>query len=270
MEGSLFEFYNNNNNKIRRKCEGAKKKYLDNQCREIEVLQAQNRYDKVYEKVKEISGKNKRTNANNELKDKDGNTIKNEQEILKRWKEYVGDLYNKDGKPKNRSVEETSKNDDEEGPSILRKEVEWAIKALKAKKATGIDEVPAEVLKIMEENGINSVWKLCQRIYETGIWPEDFTTAVMITLPKKPNANECKFFRTISLISHTSKILLKILHARMQKKIDENLSNTQFGYRSERGTRDAIGAMRQLTERRLEIGRDTYICFIDFEKDLDC
>ena len=205
------------------------------------------------------------------MKDKDGNTIKNEQEILKRWKEYVEDLYNKDRKPKNRSVEETSKNDDEEGPPILRKEVEWAIKALKAKKAAGIDEVPAEVLKIMEENGINSVWKLCQRIYETGIWPEDFTTAVMITLPKKPNANECKFFRTISLISHTSKILLKILHARMQKKIDTQFGyrNTQFGYRSERGTRDAIGAMRQLTERRLEIGRDTYICFIDFEKAFD-
>ena len=188
---------------------------------------------------------------------------------MKRWKEYVEDLYSKDGKPKNRSVEGTSKNDDEEGPPILRKEVEWAIKALKAKKAAGIDEVPAEVLKIMEENGINSVWKLCQRIYETGIWPEDFTTAVMITLPKKPNANECKFFRTISLISHTSKILLQILHAKMQKKIDENLSNTQFGYRSERGTRDAIGAMRQLTERRLEIGRDTYTCFIDFEKAFD-
>ena len=100
-------------------------------------------------------------------------------------------------------------------PPILRREVEVAIQAMKCKKAVGIDEIPAEVLKSLGERGIDEIWKLCKLMYDTGQWPTDYSTSVIISIPKKVNADECKFYRTISLIPHASKIMLKILHGRL-------------------------------------------------------
>jgi hypothetical protein len=103
-------------------------------------------------------------------------------------------------------------------------------------------------------------------IYNTGIWPEDFTKSVLIPIPKKANAVDCSDYRTISLISHASKILLKIINSRIQSKADMVLSKTQFGFRKGCGTREAIGVMRVICERSLEHGKDVFICFVDFER----
>ena len=111
--------------------------------------------------------------------------------------------------------------------------------------------------------------ELCIKIYETGKWPEDFTKVVMIPIQKKPHAVECTDYRTISLISHASKILLKILTKRIESKANLILSDTQFGFRRGCGTREAIGVMRALCERNLEFGNDLFICFVDFEKAFD-
>src|SRR5688572_2276708 len=91
----------------------------------------------------------------------------------------------------------------------------------------------------------------------------------MIPIPKKANAVECSDYRTISLILHASKILLKIINNRIQSKADMVLSKTQFGFRKDCGTRDAIGVMRVICERSLEHGKDVFICFVEFEKAFD-
>ena len=111
--------------------------------------------------------------------------------------------------------------------------------------------------------------ELCQEMYEKGVWPEDFTRIVMIPIEKKVNAMECEDHRTISLISHASKIMLKVLTRRIEAKAKDFISRSQFGFRRGCGTRDAIGVMRVVCERSLEHWNDVYICFVDFEKAFD-
>lgn len=106
-------------------------------------------------------------------------------------------------------------------------------------------------------------------MYVKGIWPSDFTRVVMIPLQKKTNAVECSDHRTISLISHASKILLKILTNTIEAKTRDLIGRNQFGFRKGCGTRDAIGVMRMICERSLEFGNNVYICFVDFEKAFD-
>ena len=112
---------------------------------------------------------------------------------------------------------------------------------------------------------------MCQEMYVSGECPADFTETVMIPLQKKPNATECADHRTISLITHASKIILKILIKRLEAKVEaiSYISEDQFGFRRGKGTREAIAVLRVLGERRLQHGKDTYICFVDYEKAFD-
>ncbi len=133
----------------------------------------------------------------------------------------------------------------------------------------GVDEIPAEMLKRLGEKALQEVYDICQDMYEVGKWPDDFTRAAMIPLPKKNNAVKCSDFRTISLICHASKIMLRVLTKRIEAKTKQLLGRNQFGFRKGFGTRDAIGVMRTLCERSLEHGNEVYICFVDFEKAFD-
>jgi len=108
-------------------------------------------------------------------------------------------------------------------------------------------------------------------VYTTGIWPTDFVQSIMLPLEKKPNAKKCEDFRTITIISHAATILLKVLRKRIEAKVDTVRfhSDDQFGFRKGTGTRDAIGTLRVLTERSLEVDHDVYVCFVDYEKAFD-
>jgi len=106
-------------------------------------------------------------------------------------------------------------------------------------------------------------------IYETGEWPKDFTEVTIIALQKKPQATKCSDHRTISLIAHTAKIVAKILRRRTEKKIEGVLGEDQFGFRRGTGSRDAIGMLRIISERTLEIDEELSVCFIDCQKAFD-
>ena len=106
-------------------------------------------------------------------------------------------------------------------------------------------------------------------MYEEGKWSDDFTRVAMIPLPKKNTAAHFSDYRTISLICHASKIMLKVLTKRLEAKAQQLLGRNQFGFRKGCGTRDAIGEMRMLCERSLEYRNDVYVCFVDFEKAFD-
>jgi len=146
--------------------------------------------------------------------------------------------------------------------------VENAIKEMRNKKATGDDGVPGDVLKLFGEGGLKITRKLINTIYETGERPKDFTEVTMIALKKKPQATKCSDHRTISLIAHTAKIVAKIIRRRIEKKIEDVLGD-QFGFRRGKGTRDAIGMLRIISEQTLEIGEELSFCFIDWQKAFD-
>jgi len=140
---------------------------------------------------------------------------------------------------------------------------------MRNKKATGDDDVPGDVLKLLGEGGLKIMMKLINTIYETGEWPKDFTEVTMIALKKKPQATKCSDHRTISLIAHTAKIVAKILRRKIENKIEDVLEENQFGFRREKETRDATGMLRIISERALEIEKKLSVCFIDWQKAFD-
>ena len=133
-------------------------------------------------------------------------------EITSRWTEYVQELF--DGK---RSLStEMTKNS--EGPPIINEEVELAIKKTKNHKSPGPDEIKVEEIKALGEFGTQKLAEIIAEIYETGEIPDDLTKSVFIALPKKSNATKCEQHRTISLMSHVTKIMLRVILSRVRNK----------------------------------------------------
>ena len=173
-------------------------------------------------------------------------------------------------KPANIILEsEQEVDEDDVGPGILDSEIDRALQDMKGNKATGIDKIPVELLKNVGGRGKGEFYNLCRKIYEEGKWPEDFTKTILIPLQKKHNAVECRDYRTISLISHAAKVILRILNRRIEGKLKGKIGEDQFGFQKGKGTRDAIGVMRVLVERNLEFKKDVFACFVDFEKAFD-
>ena len=111
---------------------------------------------------------------------------------------------------------------------------------------------------------------MCQQIWKTWQWPQDWKRLVFIPIPKKGNAKECSNYRTIALISHASKVMLKILQARLQQYVKHKLPDVQAGFRKGRGTRDQIANICWIFEKAREFQKNIYFCFIDYTKAVDC
>jgi len=107
---------------------------------------------------------------------------------------------------------------------------------------------------------------ICQQIWKTQQWPQDWKRSVFIPIPKKGNAKECSNYRTIALISHASKVMLKILQARLQQYVNRELPEVQAGFRKGRGTRDQIANIRWIMEKARDFQKDIYFCFIGYAK----
>ena len=111
---------------------------------------------------------------------------------------------------------------------------------------------------------------ICQQIWKTQQWPQDWKRSVFIQIPKKRNAKECSNYPTIALISHASKVMLQILQARPQQHVNKELPDVQAGFRNGRGTRDQIANIRWIIENAREFQKNIYFCFIDYAKAFDC
>jgi len=217
----------------------------------------------MYMKTKELGWKKTQGIQNIGIEDFQGNRIVDQRQGLKIWENYVTELYDRPHRPVTLEVEPEEEVDtDEKGPYILHGEVERAIKEMRNRKATGDDDIPGNVLRSLGEGGLKIMTKLINTIYETGEWPKDFTEITMIALKKKTRATKCSDHRTVSLIAHTAKIIAQILRRRIERKI-EDVFGDQFGFRRGKGTRDAIGTIRIIAERTLEIDEELCICFID-------
>ena len=116
-------------------------------------------------------------------------------------------------------------------PDILECEVKWALGSITMNKASGGDGIPVELFQSLEDDAVRVWHSICQQIWKTQQWPQDWKRSVFIQIPKKGNAKECSNYLTIVLISHTSKAMLKILQARLQQYVNHELPDVQAGFR---------------------------------------
>ena len=246
---------------IRVKCREAKEIWLNEQCEEIERCK-NTEPGEVHRKIKEITGF-KGCSSTGCIRSKDGEVIMEKDKILERWTEYIDDLFTDDRgeKPEIRKTME--------GPEILSSEVRAALQKMKRNKAAGPDEVVIEMIVALEDFGVEKLTEVLNEVYDCGEIPEDLSKSIFIALPKKPGAIECELHRTISLMSHVVKILLRILMMRARSRIKPEIGKEQFGFVQDAGTRNAIFILRMLSERAIEMQKDLYVCFIDYTKAFD-
>ena len=147
--------------------------------------------------------------------------------------------------------------------------MEAAVKSLKKGKSAGADNIPAELVQAGGEAMITALTNICNKIWQTGEWPTPWTQSLIITLPKKGNLQQCQNYRTISLISHPSKVMLKILLNRLKPQAEKIIAEEQAGFRPGRSTTEQIFNLRILCEKYLQHQQDLYHVFVDFKKAFD-
>ena len=141
------------------------------------------------------------------IKDRHGLDLTEAEDIKKRWQEYTEELYKKD-------LHDQDNRDDvitNLEPDILECEVKWALESITTNKSSGDDGIAFELFQILKNDAMKVLHSMCQQIWKTQQWPQDRKRSVFIPIPKKGNAKECSKYRTIALISHASKVILKIL-----------------------------------------------------------
>ena len=137
-------------------------------------------------------------------------------------------------------------------------------------KASGGNGIPVELFQILKDDAVKELHSICQHIWKTQLWPQDWKRSVFILIPKKGNAKQCSNYRTIALISHAIKVMLKILQARLQQYVNHELPDVQAGFRKGRGMRDQIANICWIMEKASEFHKNIYFCFIDSAKAFDC
>ena len=162
------------------------------------------------------------------------------EDIKKRCQKYTKQLYKKD----------LHNPDNHNGviihlePDILECKVKWALGSITMSKARGGDGIPVELFQILKDDAVKVRHSICQQNWKTQQWPQNWKRSVFIPIPKKGNAKECSKDHTITLISHTSKVMLKIIQARLQQYMNHGLPDVQAGFRKGRGTRHQIAKIR--------------------------
>ena len=153
-------------------------------------------------------------------------------------------------------------------PDILECEVKWVLGSITTRKTSGGDGIPAELFQILKHDPVKVLHSTCQQIWKTQQWPRDWKRSVFISIPKKGNAKECSNYYTFALISHASKVMLKIFQVRFQQYMNQKLADVQAGFR--KGTRDQIASICWIIEKARELQKSIYFCFIDYAKSFDC
>ena len=136
-------------------------------------------------------------------------------------------------------------------------------------KASGGNRIPVELFQVLKDDAVKVLHSKCQQIWKTQQWLPDWKRSVFIPIPKKGKAKECSNYHTTALILHASKVMLKILQARLQQYVNRELPDVQDGFRKGRGTRDQIANIHWIIEKAREFQKNIYFCFIDYTKAFD-
>ena len=199
------------------------------------------------------------------IKDRNGMDLTEGEDIKKRWQQYT-EMYKKDlHDPTNHDGVIIHLETD-----ILECEVKWTLESITINKASGGDGIPVELFQILKDDDVKVFHSMCQQFWKTQQWPWDWKRSVFIPIPKKGNAKERSTYHTIALISHASKVMLKILQARFQQYVKSELPDVQAGFRKDRGTRDQIANICCIIAKAREFQKKIYFCFIVYAKVFDC
>ena len=228
------ERYKHLNAEFQRIARRDKKAFLSNQCKEIEENNRMGKTRDLFKKIRDTKGKFHAKMGS--IKDRNGMGLTEAEYIKKRWQEYTEELYKKDlHDPDNHDGVVTHLE-----PDILECEVKWALENITMNTTSGGDGTPFELFQILKDDSLKVLHSICQQIWKTQQRPQDWKRSVFIPISKKGNAKECSNYRTIALISHASKVMLKILQVRLQQYVNRELPDVQAGFRKGRGTRDQI------------------------------
>ena len=186
------------------------------------------------------------------------------KDIKKRWQEYTEELYKKDlHDPDNHHGVITHLE-----PDILECEVKWVLESITTNKANGDYGIPIELFQILKDDAVKSAAFNMPANLENSAVATGLEKVIFIPIPKKGNAKECSNYLTIALISHASKVMLKILQARLQQYVNRELPHVQAGFRKGRGTRDQIANICWIMEIARELQKNIDFCFIDYARPL--
>ena len=193
------------------------------------------------------------------MKDRNGMDLR-EAEDIKRWKENTEKLYKEDlHGPDNHHGMITHLE-----PDILECEVKWALGSITTNKTSEGDGIPVELFQILKDDAVKVLYSICQQIRKTQQWPQDWKWSVFIPVLRKAMPNYC----TIALISHTSKVMLKITQARLQQHVNCELPDVQAGFLKGKGTRDQIANIRWVIKKARDFQKNIY--FTDHATAYDC
>ena len=203
------ERYKHLNAEFQRIARGDKKAFLSDQCKETEENIRTGKTRDLFKKIRDTRGTFHAKMGS--IKDRNGMDLTKAEDVKKRWQEYTEDLYKKDlHDPDNHDGVITDLE-----PDILECEVKLALGSITMNKSSGGDGIPVELFQILKDDAVKVLHSICQQIWETQQWPQDWKRSVFSPVPKKGNAKECSNYDTIALISHASKLILKILQARL-------------------------------------------------------
>ena len=244
-----------------RKTAGTDKAFLTDQCKEIEE---KNRMEKTRHLVKKREIPKGTCYAKvGTIKDRNGMDLTEAEDTKKSWQEYTKKLSKKDlNDPDNHDSVITHLE-----PNILESKVKWALGNITMNKASGSDGIPPELFQILKDDAVKLPHSICQQNWRTHQWTQDWKRSVLFSVPKNGNAKDCSNCCTIAFISHASKVMLKILQARLQQYMNQELPDIQAGFRKGRRFRDQIA---NIIEKAKEFEENTYFCFIDYAKAFDC
>ena len=198
------------------------------------------------------------------IKDRNGLDLTEAEDIKKRWQENREELYKKDRHdPDNHNGMITHLE-----PDILECEVQWALESITTNKASGGDGIPVELFQILKDDIVKMLHSICQQIWKTQQWPQGWKRSVFIPILKKGNAKECINYHIIAVISHASKVMLKILQARLQQYVNSEVPDVQAGFRKGRGTRDQIANIRWIIEKAREFQKTSISALLTMPKPL--
>ena len=218
------ERYSHLNAEFQRIARREKKAFLSHQCKEIEENNRMGKTRDLFKKIRDTKGTFHAKVGS--IKDRNGVDL-TEAEDIKRCQEYTEELYKKAlHDPDNHNGVITHLE-----PDILECEVKWALESITTNKASGCGGIPVELFQTLKDDAVKVLHSICQQIWKTQQWPQHWKRSAFIPIPKKGNPEECSNYHTIALISHASKVMLKIIQARLQQYVNCELPDVQASFR---------------------------------------
>ena len=236
--------YREANRRIQKAVKKAKEDWIGAQCEEITTCLNKNNSKGVYQIVKDLTSE--KQSRSSTIQDKSGKCLDEEKEILCGLTEYCSELYNYESCGDN-AVLDCNQSSVEE--------VEIAVATLKKGKSARVDNIPAEFVQAGGETMIDVLIEICNRIWRAVEWPTPWTQSLIITLPKKGNLQLCQNYRTISLISHSSKVMQKVILNRLKPQAEEIIAEEQAGFRAGRSTKNRSLTLESCVKSTSNISR---------------